>query len=106
MMVDVFCGVLSGGPFAHHIRKWQADASVANLVSISGVFGVNGQLLKLAHHQGQTFVAINPDAFATGFEERMSTFSQEMRALNPVRTVVMKVLVYDTWGWGWVLCLG
>ena len=44
-----------------------------------------------------TFMAINHDAFATGFEEHMSTFSQEKRALNPVRIVVMEVLVYDVW---------
>ena len=41
-------------------------------------------------HQGQTFV---PDAFTTGFEEHMSTFSQEVRALNPVRIVVMEIHV-------------
>ena len=35
-----------------------------------------------------------------GFEERMSTFSQKMRALNPVRIVVMEVLVYDMCGRG------
>ena len=35
-----------------------------------------------------------------GFEEHMSTFSQEMRALNPVRIVVMEVLVYDMCGRG------
>ena len=46
----------------------------SNLVSI---FGGNGQLL-------QTF---NPDAFVTGFGERMRTFSQEKRALNHVRIV-------------------
>ena len=40
-------------------------------------------------------MAINHDAFATGFEECTSTFSQEKRALNPVRIVVMEVLVYD-----------
>ena len=40
-------------------------------------------------------MAINPDALATGFEECMSTFSQEMRALNHVRIVVMEILVYD-----------
>ena len=40
-------------------------------------------------------MAINHDAFATGFEEHMITFSQEKRALNPVRIVVMEVLVYD-----------
>ena len=33
-----------------------------------------------------------------GFEERMSTFSQEKWALNPVRIIVMEVLVYDMCG--------
>ena len=40
-------------------------------------------------HQGQTF----PDAFTTGFEEHMSTLSQEVRALNPVRIVLMEIHV-------------
>ena len=44
----------------------------------------------------------NHDAFANGFEERTRTFSQEKRALNPVRIVVMEVLVYDMCGWGCV----
>ena len=39
-------------------------------------------------------MAINHDAFATGFEERMS------RALNPVRIVVMEVIVYDMYSRG------
>ena len=47
-----------------------------------------------------TFMAINHDAFATGFEEHMITFSQEKRALNPVRIVVMEVLVYNMCGQG------
>ena len=38
-------------------------------------------------------MAIIPDAFTTGFEEHMSTFSQEVRALNPVRIVVMEIHV-------------
>ena len=38
-------------------------------------------------------MAIIPDAFTTGFEEDMSTFSQEVRALNPVRIVVMEIHV-------------
>ena len=45
-------------------------------------------------------MAINHDAIATGFEERTSTFSQEKKALNPVRIVVMEVIVYDTCGRG------
>ena len=32
MMVEVMCGMLGGGPFAHHIRKWTGDQRVANLV--------------------------------------------------------------------------
>ena len=38
-------------------------------------------------------MVIIPDAFTTGFEEHMSTFSQEVRALNPVRIVVMEIHV-------------
>ena len=38
-------------------------------------------------------MAIIPDAFTTGFEERMS---QEVRALNPVRIVVMEIRVGAT----------
>lgn len=32
MMVEVMCGIMGGGPYAHHIRKWTGDTSVANLV--------------------------------------------------------------------------
>ena len=51
-------------------------------------------------------MVINPYALATGFEERMSTFSQEMRALNHVRIVVMEILVYDMRPRICVLCFG
>ena len=51
-----------------------------DLVSI---FGVNGQLLYIL----TLGIVIKPDAFAIGFGERMCTFSQEKRALNPVRIV-------------------
>ena len=59
----------------------------SNRVSI---FGVNGQLLSsyTSSHQRQTFRVINPDAFATGFGERMRSVSQEKRALNHVRIVL------------------
>ena len=40
-------------------------------------------------------MAIYPDVLATSFEECMSTFSQELRALNPVRIVLMEIYVYD-----------
>ena len=42
-------------------------------------------------------MAIIPDAFTTGFQERMSTFSQKVRALNPVRIVVMEIHVAGLW---------
>ena len=31
-MVEVLCGVLAGGPFAHHIRGWTNPNGEANLV--------------------------------------------------------------------------
>ena len=35
MMVETMCGILSGGPFAQHMRKWQTPDpnTKANLVS-------------------------------------------------------------------------
>lgn len=36
MMVDIMGGILGGGAYAQHIRRWnQADGKVANLVRIS-----------------------------------------------------------------------
>ena len=32
MMVEMICGVLGGGPYAHHIREWTMADKVANLV--------------------------------------------------------------------------
>ena len=32
VMVEVLCGVMSGGPYAEHIHKWTGDASKADLV--------------------------------------------------------------------------
>ena len=31
-MVEVLCGVLGGGPYAHHIRSWTNPKGEANLV--------------------------------------------------------------------------
>ena len=41
--------------------------------------------------QGQTFVALDPNCFAPGFEEQMQTFMDEMRQMDPVRTVFKDV---------------
>ena len=32
MMVEMICGVLGGGPYAHHVREWTMADKVANLV--------------------------------------------------------------------------
>ena len=32
MMVEMICGILGGGPYAHHIREWTVADRVANLV--------------------------------------------------------------------------
>ena len=46
-------------------------------------------------------MAIIPGVFTTGFEEHMSTFSQEVRALNPVR--IPGSCDGDSCGWVWAM---
>ncbi|CAH1798083.1 unnamed protein product [Owenia fusiformis] len=66
MMVELFCGILSGSSFGPNIRKWNTvhQTEEANL--------------------GQCFVAINPAMFADGFTDRMSTLNDQMRDLQPI----------------------
>lgn len=65
MMVEIFCGILSGSNYGHHIISVQEQTSkVANL--------------------GQCFVAINPEAFEDGFTDRMSDLIDFSRNLEPV----------------------
>lgn len=63
MMVEVFCGILAGAEYSKHVRTWKVTDKVANL--------------------GQCFVAINPDNFATGFNDRMSDLLSIQRTLEP-----------------------
>ncbi|XP_041472415.1 uncharacterized oxidoreductase YjmC-like isoform X2 [Lytechinus variegatus] len=63
MMVEVLSGILGGGAFGPNIRKWKTSNQVANL--------------------GQIFVAINPEAFAPGFEGRMSSLMDMCRSAEP-----------------------
>lgn len=51
MLVEVFCGILANGDYGPNIRKWRDNDRIANL--------------------GQAFIAINPEAFAPGFTDRM-----------------------------------
>ncbi|XP_058458431.1 uncharacterized oxidoreductase YjmC [Malaya genurostris] len=60
-MVEVFCGIMAGSNYATKVRKWThagAD-SEADL--------------------GQCFVAVNPAAFAPGFETRMTDLNSILR---------------------------
>ncbi|XP_052808242.1 uncharacterized oxidoreductase YjmC-like isoform X1 [Mya arenaria] len=64
MMVEIFCGIMGGAKYAHHVRKWKDPVqNEANL--------------------GQCFVAIDPRAFADGFEDRMSDLIDYCRNLQP-----------------------
>ncbi|XP_067028461.1 uncharacterized oxidoreductase YjmC-like [Acropora muricata] len=64
MMVEVFCGILADAAFGPNVRKWKGDERVANL--------------------GQCFVAINPSAFAPGFEDRLQVLMDNFRNLQPM----------------------
>ena len=51
LLVEIFCGILSGSAWGPQVRKWKVQDEIANL--------------------GQCFVAINPAAFTDDFNERM-----------------------------------
>nr|XP_034192020.1 uncharacterized oxidoreductase YjmC-like [Osmia lignaria]XP_034192021.1 uncharacterized oxidoreductase YjmC-like [Osmia lignaria]XP_034192022.1 uncharacterized oxidoreductase YjmC-like [Osmia lignaria] len=61
LMVEVLCGILSGSHFGPNIRKWKGSQKIANL--------------------GQCFMAINPDAFCSGSQERLSKLLKQLREL-------------------------
>lgn len=63
MMVEIFTGVLGGAAIAPNIRNWTANNEVANL--------------------GQCFIAINPENFAEGFEDRMAQLVSDLRHQEP-----------------------
>lgn len=63
MMVEIFCGILSGSMYAHHVRSWKESQREANL--------------------GQCFIAVDPNAFEPGFSERLSELMNHCRGLEP-----------------------
>merc|ERR1739838_511977 len=63
MMVEGFCGILAGAEYSKHVRTWKVTNKVANL--------------------GQCFVAINPENFAPGFNDRMTDMLAIHRQLDP-----------------------
>lgn len=63
-LVEIFCGILSGSAYGPNIRRWKNTTTVANL--------------------GQCFIAVDPDSFMPGFEERMSDLMGICRNQEPV----------------------
>ncbi|KAL7305150.1 hypothetical protein TKK_0002547 [Trichogramma kaykai] len=61
LMVEVLCGILSGGQYGPNIRSWKSDSNVANL--------------------GQCFMAIDPEVFAPGSKDRLSHLLKQLREL-------------------------
>ena len=65
LLVETFCGILSGAMFGPNVRKWMEDTDrPADL--------------------GHAFVAIDPNCFAPGFEDRMSSMIDHLRGMEPV----------------------
>ncbi|KAI7685460.1 hypothetical protein SSS_10571 [Sarcoptes scabiei] len=63
-LVEILTSILAGATSAPNVRKWTANSDEANL--------------------GQCFVAIDPNCFAPGFEDRMQTLNKNLRSQDPV----------------------
>ncbi|KAL0129078.1 hypothetical protein PUN28_004039 [Cardiocondyla obscurior] len=61
LMVETLCGILTGSNFGPNIRAWKTSDRIANL--------------------GQCFMAINPEAFASGSKERLTILLKQLRDL-------------------------
>lgn len=61
LMIEILCGILSGSQFGPNIRTWKTGDRIADL--------------------GHCFIAINPEAFASGSKERLSTLLKQLRDL-------------------------
>jgi len=64
LMVEIFCGVLSGSDFGPSVRRWKIQDQIANL--------------------GQCFVALDPAVFSDGFTERCQSLLDICRNLTPL----------------------
>ncbi|RZC35486.1 uncharacterized protein BDFB_003152 [Asbolus verrucosus] len=72
MLVEVFCGMLAGSAYGPNIRSWGDFSKKADL--------------------GHGFLAINPNCFAPGFEDRMSDLMSHIRnmeAVDPEKPVLV-----------------
>lgn len=64
-MVEILCGVMAGSNYSTKVRKWtHAGANIeADL--------------------GQVFIAVDPECFAPGFEDRMVDLNSRLRGCTP-----------------------
>ncbi|KAF2357372.1 Malate/L-lactate dehydrogenase-like [Trinorchestia longiramus] len=71
-MVEIFCGILSGGHYGPNVRRWMDTTREADL--------------------GQCFVTIDPSCFAPGFTDRMAdlmNFCRGMESVEKDRSVLV-----------------
>ncbi|XP_068218658.1 uncharacterized oxidoreductase YjmC-like isoform X1 [Palaemon carinicauda] len=64
MMVEIFCGIMSGGTYGPNIRDWTKADRPADI--------------------SHCFVAIDPSCFAPGFESRLGDLMNYCRNVQPV----------------------
>ncbi|KAJ9601526.1 hypothetical protein L9F63_000269, partial [Diploptera punctata] len=70
LLVETFCGILSGSEFGPNVRKWMEETDrPANLDEEPNL--------------GHCFVAIDPKCFAPGFENRMQQLMDYLRNMEP-----------------------
>lgn len=75
-MDEILTGILSGAAYATQIRQW-------------GFGGGNDGPM----NNGQLFIAIDPNCFAPGFEDRMTDMNSILRNLPPV-SIQLRIIRY------------
>lgn len=63
-LVEILCGLLADSKYGPNIRTWQESSSEANL--------------------GQYFIAINPENFGDGFNDRLQDLMDHCRNIPPI----------------------
>jgi len=64
MMVEAMCGIMAGSAFGPFVRQWMSASGPADL--------------------GQFFIAVDPSAFAPGYEARMSSLLDYCRKVETI----------------------
>lgn len=83
-MVEILCGISAGNS-----SKLKTFASVLTLNYLGATYGPNIRRWMNTTRKanlGQCFIAVDPDCFAPGFQERMSDLMSYLRKMDPVRT--------------------